>query len=129
MVRVCRPGGRVAIIDLVAAEPALAAEQDRLERMRDPSHARALPIAELRTLLEEAGADVFRETFHDQTLSVERWLDQAAPPAERADAIRMELRGELDGGAPTGMRPLVEDGELHLTHRYAIVVARKRDVR
>src|SRR5438552_2366660 len=37
MVRVCRPGGRVAIIDLVAAEPALAAEQDRLERMRDPS--------------------------------------------------------------------------------------------
>src|SRR5207302_10621981 len=92
MVRVCRASGRVAVIDLVAADPALAAEQDRLERMRDPSHTRALPIAELRALLEEAGADVFRETFHDQTLSVERWVDQAAPPAERADAIRMELR-------------------------------------
>jgi ubiquinone/menaquinone biosynthesis C-methylase UbiE len=127
MVRVCRPGGRVAIIDLVAVETALAAKHDRLERMRDPSHTRALPMDELRTLLEKTGADVLHETFHDQRLPVERWLDQAGPPAETAKAIRSELRGELDGGAPTGMRPLIEDGELHITHRYAIVVARKRD--
>ena len=44
MARVCRPGGRVGIIDLIAAEPALCAAQDRLERMRDPSHTRALPL-------------------------------------------------------------------------------------
>lgn len=127
MVRVCRAGGRVAIIDLVAADPALAAEHDRLERMRDPSHTRALPIDELRTLLEQAGAQVFHETFHDQRQPVERWLAQAATPPERAEAIRAEIRGELDGGAATGMRPLIHDGELHLTHRFAIVVARKRD--
>ena len=124
MARVCRAGGRVAIIDLVAAGPALAAEQDRLERMRDPSHVRALPIGELRNLLEKAGAPVFHETFHDQRLPVERWLAQASTPADKAEAIRAEIRGELDGGTPTGMRPLIHDGELHLTHRYAIIVGR-----
>jgi ubiquinone/menaquinone biosynthesis C-methylase UbiE len=128
MVRVCRAGGRVAVIDLVAADPALAARQDRLERMRDPSHTRALPTAELRALLEEAGGAVFHETFHDYRQPVERWLRQATTPPDRAEAIRVEIRRELDGGAPTGMRPRIhDDGELHLTHRFAIVVARKRD--
>lgn len=125
MARVCRSGGRVAIVDLVAADPALGAEHDRLERMRDPSHTRALPVGELRALLAKAGADVVHETFHDARLPAKRWLDQASPPAETAEAIRSELRAELEGGPPTGLRPLVDDGELHVTHRYAIVVARK----
>jgi ubiquinone/menaquinone biosynthesis C-methylase UbiE len=126
MVRVCRPRGRVAVIDLVAPDPALARGQDRLERRRDPSHTTVLSIAGLRTLLEAAGAEVFHETIHDQRLPLERWLAQASTPPERAEAIRMELGRELDGGAATGMRPLKHDGELHITHRYGIVVARKR---
>jgi hypothetical protein len=93
----------------------------------DPSHTRTLPTAELKTLLEQAGARVFHETFHDQRLAVERWLTQPATPPEMADAIRRELRRELEDGAATGMRPLIQDGELRLTHRYAIVVARKGD--
>lgn len=125
MVRACRPEGRVALIDLVAPDPALAAEQDRLERLRDPSHTRALTLDGLRALLEDAGARVVHETFHDHALPVDRWLAQSAPPADRAETIRAELRDELAGGPPTGMRPVVEDGDLHLTHRYAIVVARK----
>ena len=37
MRRCLRPGGRLAIADLVA-DPAAAAEQNRLEALRDPSH-------------------------------------------------------------------------------------------
>jgi ubiquinone/menaquinone biosynthesis C-methylase UbiE len=125
MVRVCKSGGRVAIIDLVAPDAALAGEHDRLERMRDPSHTRALPLDELRSLLEAAGTTAFHDTFHDHRLAVERWLAQTATPAATAEAIRAELRREVEGGAATGMRPVLEDGTLHLTHRYAIVVARK----
>src|SRR5881227_1138479 len=77
MARVCRPGGRVAIIDLVAADPALAARSDRLETMRDPSHTHALPVDRMKAFLEQAGADVIQETSHDQALSVARWLAQA----------------------------------------------------
>jgi ubiquinone/menaquinone biosynthesis C-methylase UbiE len=125
MVRACRPDGRIAIIDLVAPDPALAGEQNRLERLRDPSHTRAFTLDGLRTLLEDAGVRAVHETFRDHALPADRWLAQTAPPADRAEAIRAELSDELAGGAPTGMRPVVEDGVLHLTHRYGIVVARK----
>ena len=65
-----------------------------------------------------------RETSHDQALSVARWLSQAQTPADVAEAIRSELQREVEAGEPTGMRPQIVDGELNLTHRYAIVVAR-----
>lgn len=125
MARVCRPGGRVAIIDMVAADEALAAEHDRLERLRDPSHARALSVRELCQLLRQAGAPVEHETSREQSLAVGRWLAQAQTQAEIARVVRDELEAELGGGAPTGMRPCVRDGELHLTQRWAILLARK----
>jgi hypothetical protein len=59
MVRVTRPDGRTGIIDITADDdPAVAAEANRLERLRDPSHGRTLTVGEIRALLAEAGADV-----------------------------------------------------------------------
>ena len=51
-----RPGGRLVIADLLAGEDAaVAAEQDRLERLRDPSHVRLLGADEIGELMREAG--------------------------------------------------------------------------
>jgi ubiquinone/menaquinone biosynthesis C-methylase UbiE len=125
MARVCRRGGRVAIVDLVAFDEALGSEHDRLERLRDPSHTRALPAREIARLLEEAGARVSHETAHNQRLAFDRWLAQGEPPIDAADAIRGALEAELEGGAATGMRPLTHDGALHFTQRWAILVGER----
>ena len=43
MCRVCKQGGRVAVADVfTSADPAKAEAYNRLERLRDPSHVRAL---------------------------------------------------------------------------------------
>src|SRR5205085_7530754 len=56
MVRVCAPCGRVVVVDTCASpDPKKAAEFNRLEVLRDPSHARCLPLAELKGLFHEAG--------------------------------------------------------------------------
>ena len=42
MVRVCQPGGKVAVVDMFTSTPEQAEAYDRMERLRDPSHARAV---------------------------------------------------------------------------------------
>src|ERR1044071_1309021 len=45
MRRVCAPGGRVMVVDTEASpDPAKAAEFNRMEILRDPSHVRAMPL-------------------------------------------------------------------------------------
>jgi ubiquinone/menaquinone biosynthesis C-methylase UbiE len=55
MARVCAPGGRVVVCDL-APDPGTARAFNELERLRDPSHVRALTEDELRALLAGAAA-------------------------------------------------------------------------
>ena len=54
ILRVCKRGGRVVVADLVLP-PEKVAAYDRMERLRDPSHVRALTEVELRELLTSAG--------------------------------------------------------------------------
>jgi SAM-dependent methyltransferase len=123
MVRVARPGGRVAVIDLISAQPQLADSYNDVERRRDPSHTRALTASELEHAVERAGTAVEHTTTVDVRAPVERWLAQASPPADVAGAIRADLHAELAGGPPTGMRPVDDDG-LHYTQTWEIAVGR-----
>jgi ubiquinone/menaquinone biosynthesis C-methylase UbiE len=54
MVRVCKPGGRIVVADMAPA-PEKADALNAEERLRDPSHVRALPEQELRELFANAG--------------------------------------------------------------------------
>ena len=59
MARVTRASGTLAIVDLLSPNDSqLADRQNRFERMRDPSHTRALTVDELRDLLEAVGRPV-----------------------------------------------------------------------
>src|SRR5262249_39998341 len=59
MKRVVKRDGRVLILDLVASEdPQKAAYHNRLERLCDPSHARALAEAEFDRLFAQVGLHV-----------------------------------------------------------------------
>ena len=123
MARVACPDGRMAVIDLISADPQLADPYNDVERRRDPSHTRALTAGELEDAVERAGTVLEHTTKVDVRAPVERWLAQASTPADVADAIRAELRAELAGGPPTGMRPVDDDG-LHYTQTWEIAVGR-----
>ena len=58
MVRVCLPGGRVVVADVYTSNPQQAEAYNRLEKLRDPSHVRALAVEELTNLFDAAGLQI-----------------------------------------------------------------------
>jgi ubiquinone/menaquinone biosynthesis C-methylase UbiE len=117
MARVCRQDGSVTLIDMVAG----SSRHDELERLRDPSHTRALPEDELRSLLSAAGRETHREARHEQEMPVERWLEQSKTPKDTGERIRVALEEEAEGGAPTGLRAARSDGALTITQTWVLL--------
>lgn len=122
MARVCRSDGRVAVIDVVSPHPQLADRHNEIERLRDPTHVRALTHDELVEQLSLGGLSIESSVAHDQKLDLERWLSQSQTPPDVAGDIRRALEAELAGGEPTGMRPRQIDGELSFTQCWEIAV-------
>jgi SAM-dependent methyltransferase len=125
MARVCRPGGTVAVEDLVVSEIApRAAYQNRFEQLRDPSHTRAYPLSGLLALFAAAGLEVEHVHTDRLTPEVERWLAAAQAPPDRAAEARRLL--ERDAAEDlSGTRPVRRDGALVFTQRTATVVGRR----
>jgi SAM-dependent methyltransferase len=126
MVRVCRQGGSVAVIDMVSPEDAMIAlTYNALERMRDPSHVRALGADELPRLMQEAGLETVHESCRDVEVDLERWLDLTGTAAAARESIRQALDEDMRGLKTTGMRPYRRGQQLKFLHAWRLVVGRK----
>jgi len=75
MIRVCRPGGRLVVVDATPA-PEAQAGYDQAETLRDPSHTSALTVSQLLFLGHEAGLS---HVLTSQYRLESRLEDQVAP--------------------------------------------------
>jgi ubiquinone/menaquinone biosynthesis C-methylase UbiE len=91
MVRVCAPGGRVVVVDMYASEtPAKAAEWNRAEKLRDPSHVRCLTLTELKALFGAAGLPAPEAGFYELRDEVRNLLRRSFPnPGDDVKIIEM----------------------------------------
>ncbi len=125
MVRVCRAGGVVAVEDLYASEnPARAAYNNRVERLRDTSHTIALPLSELIAMVGRADLEI-ESVYSDRIKTdVESWLTSTQPSLETIAEIRRLIDDDLRNDL-SGMRPFRQNGELYFVHRTVALICRK----
>jgi ubiquinone/menaquinone biosynthesis C-methylase UbiE len=91
LARLTRPGGRVLVIDQIAAvDPLAALELNAFERARDPSHARALADIDLRHLFEANELVLLRAEYEQEPRDLGPYLDLAGcegEARERAESL------------------------------------------
>ena len=123
MRRVCAPGGKVVVIDTEASpDVAKAAEFNRMEKLRDPSHVRAMPLTELRGLFPQAGLPAPRGTSYRLEGELEALLGRSSPLAGDADKIREIFAASL-GDDRLGIPMAREDARIRYAYPVAVLVA------
>jgi SAM-dependent methyltransferase len=120
MVRVCSPGGRVAVMDVFTSGPEQAEAYNRVEKLRDPSHVRALPLEELTGLFHEAGLRDVRTAFFMLGVPLEELLARSFPNAGDADRIRQTFADDI-GVDRLGVGAHRQDGAIHFSFPIVVV--------
>jgi ubiquinone/menaquinone biosynthesis C-methylase UbiE len=123
MRRVCRPGGRIAVVDTDAsADPAKAAAFNRMEVLRDPSHVRAMPGAELIGLFQSAGLSAPRRSSYELRDELENLLRRSFPNPGDDDRIRALFRASATDDS-LGIPIRLEGERVHYAYPVAVLVS------
>jgi len=125
MARVCAPGGRLVVVDMYASQdPTKAAEFNRLERLRDPSHMRSLALAELLSLFGEAGLPEPEASFYELRDEVRNLLARSFPePGDDAKIIELFKASAADDRLGVPIR--IEGERIHYAYPVAILAAQR----
>jgi SAM-dependent methyltransferase len=122
MARVCR--GTVAVEDLVTSEHRDRGDyQNRVERLRDPSHTRALPCSELIGLFTAGGLEIERLYSSEAEQPLELWLSNSQTPPARAEEVRALMERDARENS-SGMQPYKNDGKWFFRHTTLTLVGR-----
>jgi ubiquinone/menaquinone biosynthesis C-methylase UbiE len=125
MVRVCAPEGRIVVVDTCASEdPAKAAEFNRLEKLRDPSHARNLTLTELKGLFHTVGLPEPQMTSYELRSEVRSLLARSFPnPGDDLKIIEMFRASASDDRLGIPVR--LDADEIHYAYPVTVLAAQR----
>jgi ubiquinone/menaquinone biosynthesis C-methylase UbiE len=123
MVRVCRPGGKVVLVDAVLPNEQLEA-YNAFEKLLDPSHTSALSFEELDLLLVNSRLTNLRFSFYRMEMELEQQLATSFPREGDAEKVRELLRNDI-GYDRLGIGAHRRGDELHYAYPVTIVVGEK----
>jgi ubiquinone/menaquinone biosynthesis C-methylase UbiE len=123
MKRVAKADGRLLILDMLASEDSQkAAYHNRIERLCDPSHARALPESEFEHLFADAGLQLIARPKTHLRITVDEWLKHGGPAENEAREILRLIEDSLDSDR-TGLNIERENSKLYFNHTVVAFVA------
>ena len=110
MARVLKPGARMVIVDMTTAEDSAKSDyHNRVERLCDPSHARAIPVSEWERMIAEADLEVSYRGGRETSYDLESWMAHGGPPPERRAQIIEMMEASLEADR-SGLKVRRQDG-------------------
>ena len=123
MKRVCAPGGKVLVADMhTATKQSQADEFNHMELLRDPSHVRALHLAELKALFPAAGLTEVKEAHYELRDELENLLGRSFPNPGDDDRIRGIFRASAQDDR-LGIPIRLEGAQVHYAYPVAVLAA------
>jgi SAM-dependent methyltransferase len=121
MRRVCRPGGRIVVADS-APSASKADAFNAMERLRDPSHTRALPPEDLCRLFADAGLPPPRMESLRLGLDLDEFLSRSFPSEGDETRIRALFDAALINDS-LDLQPLRESGRIRFSVPVAVLAS------
>ena len=125
MQRVLKKGGKLVVWDMEATEESIRDIDDKIERMRDPSHTRILSREEFEKLFQKD----FLLQCEETTLvpvNLNSWMNLTDTPEDVQKEIVNFMNQELTGGAKTGFAPYLKDNQIMFNHRWLLLIGVKK---
>jgi SAM-dependent methyltransferase len=124
MVRVCRPGGRIVVVDVFMTTRQQAEMYNRLEKLRDPSHVRALLLEELTAIFADAGLGPPKMVFYKQPMALEPLLKGSFPNPGDKGRVRKIIIEDV-GKDELGLGAQWQDNDVHFAYPIAVLACSK----
>jgi ubiquinone/menaquinone biosynthesis C-methylase UbiE len=127
MMRVCLPGGRIVVSD-VTPEADKVAAYDHMEKMRDPSHGHALPLAELAAMGESLGLYEPRtQTGFTGPMPYAAVLATSFPEDFSREELLSLMREDAESGQDRlGFKAELAEGEVMVSYPMSTLIWTKR---
>jgi len=125
MIRVAKPKGRVAVIDVFTSSAIQSDAYDQVEKLKDPSHVRTLPLTELQAMVSRSGLINSKAEFYRIVMKLEDNL-KASFPKESGDIdkIRQAVTEDI-GKDRIGMGACRKGKDVYLSYPIVTIVAEK----
>lgn len=123
MMRVCQPGGTVMIVD-ATPPPEKAEAYNHVEKLKDPSHVRALTEGELLAMAEVAGLQELRTHRYPFEVEFEAGMKSFFPRPGDEEEIRRIFRDDV-GVDRLGLNIHLRGSAIHYVYPVLIVAGRK----
>jgi ubiquinone/menaquinone biosynthesis C-methylase UbiE len=125
MARVCKPGGKVLIMDVVSSENQAKSDlHNKMGKLRDPSEVRQWQLSELQQMMQHVGLTVAKTETWLHVMAFDEWIWLGGADEKTAEELQEMMIDSMEGDK-AGLNPEFRDGELVFTWTTGILVASK----